>query len=121
MLEVVPGFQLPVQDTNGQIDDHSRGHNIRSAKIDAQREGRPQARPVIQIWRLGAGVLNTDPAESGCEPDEEARKDVEVCPGPMEPHRPSPGGGGVDVLTGETHQLRRPGRGEGSQRGFCRK
>lgn len=107
-------------DTSGQIDDHNRGHNNQSAKINAQCEGRPQARPAIQIWRLGAGFLNTDPVESGCEPDEEARKDAEVCPGPMEQHRPSPGRGGVDVLAGETHLLRRPGHGEGSQRAFCR-
>lgn len=98
-------------DTSGQIDDHNRGHNVQSAKINAQCEGRPQARLAIQIWRLGAGFLNTDPVESGCEPHKEARKDAEVCPGPMEQHRPSPGGGGVDVLAGETYLLRRPGTG----------
>lgn len=49
--------------------------HIQSAKMDVRCKGRPQARPTIQIWRLGAGFLNADPVESGCKPDEEARKD----------------------------------------------
>lgn len=108
-------------DADGQIDDHSTGHSIQRAKTGVQCKGRPQARPTIQTWGLGAGFLNADPVERGCKPDEEARKDAEVCPGPTEQHRPSPGGGGLRVLAGETHQLPVLDTGKDRRRAFAGK